>query len=279
MNLFTCLRALLVVALCSSGWAHAFSALVSPPRIETQIQAGQTIRQIIEITHASNTPGKYKMYTNDWKLNAAGAVDFFDDLQPGSCRPWVALERREISLGAQGKSRYRFEVTAPADITEGECRFVIMIEGETQDIPSQNINLPVAGRIGVIVYVALGNAAPKLEVVGASVITTGTSTTAVSQPTIEVRNTGTATGRLGGFLSGTDASGKKLEFSPEGSPILPGASRKITLVPSLPGSNASAGAAAASGAAAVQVRYPVTVEGQLEWGRERVKFEQRFVAP
>jgi hypothetical protein len=272
-------RTLAVLALCTGGLAHAFSALVSPPRIEVQAQAGQTLRQIIEITHASNAPGKYKIYTNDWTLNANGGVDFFDDLLPGSCRPWVALERRQISLGSQGKSRFRFEVTPPADTPVGECRFVIMIEGETQDIQSQNIKLPVAGRIGVIVYVALGNAAPKLEVMGSSVVTTGTLTQAVSQPVIEVRNTGNATGRLSGFLSGTDASGKKLEFSPDSFPILPGNTRMITLIPSLPGSSATAGTVAASGAAAVHVQYPVTIEGKLEWGSERVKFEQRFVAP
>jgi hypothetical protein len=269
------LQALVAMAMCASGLAHAFSALVSPPRIETQAKPGQTIRQIIEITHAANAPGKYRLYTNDWQLNSAGGVEFFEELQPGSCRPWVALERREISLGAQGKSRYRFEVTPPADAAEGECRFVIMVEGETQDIKSQNINLPVAGRIGVIVYVAVGNAAPKLEVLGASVVQTGTASQVVSNPVIEVRNSGAATGRMSGFLSGTDASGKKFDFSPEGSPILPGAVRRIVLVPNSPGGTA----ATDSAAAAVRVQYPITIQGQLEWGRERVKFEQRFVAP
>jgi hypothetical protein len=273
------LRALLALALCTSGLAHAFSALVSPPRIETQAKAGQTVRQIIEITHADNAPGKYKIYTNDWRLNSAGGVEFFDDLQPGSCRPWVALERRELSLGGQGKSRFRFEVSVPPDAPEGECRFVIMVEGETQDIQSQNINLPVAGRIGVIVYLAVGNAAPKLDIVGSAISTTGTGTFTVSTPVIEVRNTGTATGRLAGFLSGTDAAGTKLDFSPDGVPVLPGATRRIALVPSLPGSSATAGTTAASGAQAVPVQYPVTVQGQLEWGRERMNFEQRFAKP
>lgn len=273
------LRALLGLALCTGGLAHAFSALVSPPRIETQAKPGQTVRQIIEITHADNAPGKYKIYTNDWRINAAGGVEFFDDLQPGSCRPWVALERRELSLGAQGKSRYRFEITPPPDAPEGECRFVIMIEGETQDIKSQNINLPVAGRIGVIVYLAVGNAAPKLDIVGSAIDTTGTGSQTVSNPVVDVHNSGTATGRLAGFLSGTDAAGTKLEFSPDALPILPGTTRRIALVPSLPGSSATAGTAAASGAQAVPVQYPVTIEGQLEWGRERVKFVQRFAKP
>jgi hypothetical protein len=275
MNKMMCLRVMVALALCATGVVHAFSALVSPPRIETQAKPGQTIRQIIEITHAANTPGKYKLYTNDWRLNSAGGVEFFEDLQSGSCRPWVALERREISLGAQGKSRYRFEVTPPADAPEGECRFVIMVEGETQDIQSQNINLPVAGRIGVIVYVAIGNAAPTLEVLGASASQASTATQAVIYPAIEVRNSGAATGRLSGFLSGTDASGKKFDFSPEGSPILPGTVRRIVLVPNTPGGNA----ATDSAASAVRVQYPITIQGQLEWGRERVKFEQRFVAP
>lgn len=275
MNTTTFLRGLVAVALCTSGWVHGFSALVSPPRIETQAHPGQTIRQTIEITHAANTPGKYKFYTNDWQLNNAGGVEFFEDLQSGSCRTWVALERREITLGAQGKSRYRFEVTPPANAAEGECRFVIMVEGETQDIQSQNINLPVAGRIGVIVYVAVGNAAPQLEVLGASANPSGTATQAPNHPAIEVRNSGSATGRLSGFLSGTDASGKKFDFSPDGNPILPGAVRRIVLVPSLP----SGTGATDNSASAVRVQYPITVQGQLEWGRERVKFEQRFVAP
>jgi hypothetical protein len=269
------IRVVLALALGASSLAHAFSALVSPPRIETQAKPGQTIRQIIEITHAANTPGKYKLYTNDWQLNSAGGVEFFEDLQAGSCRPWVALERREINLGAQGKARYRFEVTPPADAPDGECRFVIMIEGETQDVKSQNINLPIAGRIGVIVYVAVGNAAPKLEVLGPSTSPTGTATQAVSHPAIAVRNSGSATGRLSGFLTGTDASGKKFDFSPEGSPILPGAVRRITLVPTIPGSVA----ANDSAADALRVQFPVTIQGQLEWGGERVKFEQRFAAP
>jgi hypothetical protein len=276
MNKMICLRVVVAMALCAGGWAHAFSALVSPPRIETQAKPGQTIRQIIEITHAANTPGKYKLYTNDWQLNSAGGVEFFEDLQSGSCRPWVALERREITLGAQGKSRYRFEVTPPADAPDGECRFVIMIEGETQDVKSQDINLPIAGRIGVIVYVAVGNAAPKLEVLGASSVPTATTTQAANHPAIEVRNSGGATGRLSGFLSGTDASGKKFDFSPEGNPILPGTVRRIALVASVPSGVAAADSAAA---AAVRVQYPITIQGQLEWGRERVKFEQRFAAP
>jgi hypothetical protein len=62
-------------------------------------------------------------------------------------------------------------------------------------------------------------------------------------------------------------------------PVLPGSTRRIALVPSLPGSSATAGTTAASGAQAVPVQYPVTVQGQLEWGRERVNFEQRFAKP
>ena len=44
-----------------------------------------------------------------------------------------------------------------------------------------------------------------------------------------VENTGTAHGRLSAFLSGTDAAGKKREFSPATLPILPGETRRIAL--------------------------------------------------
>jgi hypothetical protein len=45
---------------------------------------------------------------------------------------------------------------------------------------------------------------------------------------LEVENTGKATGRLSGFLTGTDGTGEKLEFSPMTTPILPGEVREIS---------------------------------------------------
>ena len=51
-------------------------------------------------------------------------------LRPGSCRPWVAIDRSDLTIPGGGRARFRFEVTPPADAPTGECRFALMIEGD-----------------------------------------------------------------------------------------------------------------------------------------------------
>jgi hypothetical protein len=247
--------------------AHAqggFSSLISPPRVETAVRPGQTTRQVLEVSQVGPVPGRLKVYTNDWALNASGGVDFHDELRPGSCRPWVALERREVAVPGNGKVRFRFEITPPADAPVAECRFAIMFEGlEASAANSGSMSFPVSGRIGVIVYAAMSGAKPELKV-----LQTMVSRDKEPLPVLRIENTGNAHGRLGGLLIGTDAKGAKLEFTPTSLPILPGETRDISLSVNVEGSTK------------VQaIRYPVTVKGGLEWGGQRQAFEQTFTVP
>ena len=255
--------AILVASLIplASG-AQGFAALVSPPRFELTAKAGEKLRQVMEVTNAGAQAAKYKLKTTDWSLAEDGAVRFDDELAPGSCRPWVAIESKQITVGAGGKYRFRFEVSPPADAPAGECRFAIMIEGDEQTVQSPNgPSFPIAGRLGVIVYVALGDAAPKLEVIGTKVAPVND----VPQPVIVLKNTGNAHGRITGFLSGTDASGKKLEFTPSSLPIMVGESRSIALI------------AYGEKDEVIRISYPITIKGKLEWGDNRsTPFEQTF---
>lgn len=251
--------ALLVVhgAACAQG----FAALVSPPRFELAAKPGEKIRDVMEITNASPAPAKYRVRTADWTLSPDASVTFDDALKPGSCRPWVAVESRQISVGAGGKYRYRFEVAPPADAAPGECRFAILIEGDEQQVQTPGgPAFPIAGRLGVIVYVAVGGAAPNLEVVDGKVA----SVNAEDLPVLTVRNTGNAHGRLGGFLSGTDANGNKVEFTAASLPILPGETRPIPLVVYRDKDEP------------VKIAYPITIHGKLEWGGKSSAFERRF---
>lgn len=229
-----------------------FSLAVSPPRFELSAEPGNRVREILELTHNDSRAGLYKFRTADWTLRPDGTVDFTDELAPGSCRPWVAIERREVSVTPGRPYRFRFEVAPPADTPPMECRFAIMIEG---DQPATMPGSPVAlgARIGVVVYVAIGGAAPVLELAGTSVQAVGGAPT----PVVRIRNRGNAHGRLAGFLSGTDAAGTKLEFQPGTSPILPGETRDIALLATRPGNTD----------AAVAVRFPITISGKLEWGK------------
>jgi hypothetical protein len=241
--------------------AQGFAAYVSPPRVEVQVQPGEPLRQVVELQHVGNQPGQYRFYTNDWTLGDDNAVTFTNDLSPDSCRPWVAIERRDLTLAAGARYRYRFEISPPAGTPPRECRFALMIEGLDTAQVTGDINFPVSGRIGVIVYAAVGGAKPELSLTGQQVTTINGQPTA----TLSVRNTGTATGRLEGFVNGTDASGRSLELSPVDLPILPGETRRIALNPVVD-----------QGQTPPQLVFPLSVSGRLEWADQGLPIDIRF---
>jgi hypothetical protein len=256
-----CLAASLLALASMNVAAQGFAAMASPPRFELRMKPGQVTREVVEITNAANNPGRYRVRTADWSLGADVSVAFHEVLQPGSCRPWVAIERPQVVVPPGGRLRYRFEVAVPADAPSGECRFALMIEGEDAAMTqSAGLMVPVTGRLGVIVYIAIGDARPRLEIIDA----TTTTLNGERVPAVRVRNTGNAHGRLSGFLNGTDARGREFEFAPSTFPILPGEMRTIALNPAAPGSEG------------VKVAYPVTVRGQLEWDNGRAEFDRRF---
>ena len=186
---------------------------------------------------------------------------FHDELTAGSCRPWVAIERPLVTLPGGGTIRYRFEVAVPADAPPGECRFGILIEGDEPSVTkAQSLSLPVVGRIGIIVYVKVGDGAPKIEVFGPEVA----SLNGVQVPALRVHNSGDAHVRLSGFLTGTDAKGKKYDVTPSDLPILPGEERLVFLTPSTPEEEHP------------QASFPMTVKGTLEWGDQSTELNELF---
>lgn len=248
---------LMVAAHCQAQ----FAAAVTPPRFELSVEPGQVARQVIEITHAIPGSGSYRVYTTDWAMDASGALTFYDTLQPGSCRPWVAIERRDITVVNGTRLRYRFEVAPPAGTSATECRFALMIESKPQEVKTgETASFPMNGRIGVIVYASVGAARAVLEAGELSV----DNFDGKAVPMLTVHNRGNATGRLAGSVKGVDPSGRTLEFSPESVPILPGQSRRIALQLFEPAGRAAA--AAGRAASAAPVRWPLALRGTLEYG-------------
>ncbi len=257
-----CLLIFFAIVEFTPALADDFAVIATPPRFEIIGKPGTVTRQIIEITNASLTPGKYNIKTNDWTLDANGGTQFTDALSSDSCRPWVSLERLQITVPSNAKYRFRFEVNPPANTTSGECRFAIMITGDEQTAKTADgLTFPFSGRLGVIVYVEIGDVKPQLDVVASEVkIIEG-----VPKPVIDVRNSGNAHGRLTGFLSGIDATGKKIEFAPSGLPIMAGETRKISL-----------DIQQATDSPLPIIQYPITVHGNLEWDNKTRPFEQEF---
>lgn len=262
MNALILLGCLLTTSLAAPARAQGFGASISPPRFELQVKAGQTQREVIEIQHIGTQNGTFRIYTNDWTFQADGSLAFSNELAEGSCRPWVAVERRDLTITPNARYRYRFEITAPADTPPRECRFAIMIEGtDPARVEQSGVNIPVGGRIAVIVYAAIGGAEPQLAITDMRVLTAAGQSVA----TLAVRNTGNAHGRLEGFLDGVDATGRKFELSPADLPILPGETKTIAIL-----------AVSEERQKPPIIQFPLAVKGTIEWGKTRVPLEHTF---
>lgn len=248
---------------CAPGvmQAQGFAVYISPPRFEVQATPGQPLRQVLEIQHVGQEKGNFRIYTSDWTLQPDNSVTFSEALGPDSCRPWVAIERRELLIEPGARYRYRFEITPPPGTPARECRFAIMVEGLDKARAQGNLDIPVGGRIGVIVYATIGNAAPQLAIVGTRVDTRNGQPTAV----VDVRNSGNAHGRLEGYVNGTDATGARFEMAPSDLPILAGETRAVTITPVME-----------EGKPAPEVRFPLTIKGNLEWGKNRLPLDTSF---
>jgi hypothetical protein len=258
------LLALLLPLTVATAAQADFSFAATPPRYEIAGKPGERLRQVLEITNVSRTPSGLGIRTADWEFQRNDTVVFHDALQAGSCRPWVAIERRDLQLGPGQTYRFRFEVAPPAGTAPVECRFAILLEGKEATAGTASAP-PVAGRLGVIVYLAVGDVSPQLGVTAARVETRNAQLTAV----LDIQNTGTAHGRLDGFLRAVDARGTTFDVSPAGTPILPGETRAIALQFSVPG----------DAKAQAQPTFPLTVRGKLEWGKDRSTDLDRRFAP
>lgn len=257
----TTLCALALACTPLGALAQGFAAYITPPRFEVQAAPGQTLRQVVEIQHVGQQKGNYRIYTNDWSFMPDNSVAFSDALAADSCRPWVAVERRELTIEPGARYRYRFEITPPPGTPARECRFALMVEGLEPARVQGDLNFPVGGRIGVIVYATIGDAAPQLDIVATRVAQVDGKPTAV----VEVRNRGNAHGRLEGFVNGTDAGGTRFEMAPADLPILPGETRRVSITP-----------VTEDGKPAPPIRFPLTVKGNLEWGKNRLPLEASF---
>lgn len=233
--------------------AAGFAAAVMPPRFELTATPGQTLRDVLVIGNQGADTSTFDVYTADWKLEANGGVTlFYPDLQPGSCRPWTRIESHSVTLDAGEQRHYRFEVHVPPDAVPGECRFAIVFQPPAR--ASRNaqggINLPLQARLAVIVYVIVGDAAPRLEFKGLSMAEVNKRRI----PVVTLHNAGNAHGRPQGLLKGVDADGAVHAFYVSPSPILPGQTR---IIPIWPEQDAQGNP--------IVVKTPLHLQGDIEW--------------
>ena len=233
--------------------ADAFAGLVSPPRFELKAKPGEVLREVLEIGNDAVVADEFAVSTADWHLNTQGGVEFHDTLDKGSCRPWVRIERRTLNMQPKSVRKFRFELHVPPDAAPQECRFAIIIEKAPEKVPqvsTGSIQIPLQGRIGVIVYAAVGGVAPKLELRSVGLKQFNGRLT----PSATFFNSGSSHGRPEGVLEGRDAAGNSFEFVVSPLPILPGETRSVALwAQETPDKKAPA------------IAYPLRLRGTIEW--------------
>ena len=254
--------ALLIVPL--TAIADGFSVLVAPPRFELKANAGDVVREHLNINNPDNRPLTLLVRTADWDLTGDGAATFHPAiLQPGSCRPWIRIERHQVRLPARGEKRYRFEIHVPEDTPPGECRSALLIEAPPEDAVEAragSLNLPVRGRIAVVIYLIIGDAAPELRLQD----TLLDEYNGLQTPFVVVHNSGNAHGRTTGFVDATDANGKRFDFEITPLPILPGQTRRVPLFQPM-----------INGQEQQPFIPPLELRGTIEWDGGKEKFTQR----
>lgn len=242
-----------------------FAAEVSPPRLVLQAKPGQILRERLEIANAGDRNATYRLRSADWMLSDSGGLRFIDDqLVPNSCRPWLRLERPSLVLAPRQRHRYRFEVHVPEDATRRECRLAILLEQPDQTPAVQGpLTIPISGRIAVIVYVAVGGAAPELVVHS---IQPDPKDAALLM--LQTENRGDAHGRFAALLEARDATGQRYQVEVSNIAVLAGQTRELEARLRLPVRNG----------AAMEPRYPLRLQGELAWDGGRIPIDQTLNA-
>lgn len=255
------------LVLAEPAHAGTFDVSISPPRIEQRAKPGKIARNSLAITNFASEPGRYLVKTADWGLTEEGRVTFNEGApDERSCRPWVRIERRQLTVPAGATKGYRFEVHVPAGVEAGECRFALLLSADPKAVEPMglgNISFPVVGRLAVIVYVTVGKARADLKLRGLEMRERQGQTV----PVVLLENTGNAHGRPAGDLTAVDASGRKTILAVEPFPVLPGETRAITLQPVDRLRQGSQDQAFA-------LKPPFTIRGKIQWDGGSTKLDQ-----
>jgi hypothetical protein len=132
-------------------------------------------------------------------------VTFHEQPLPDSCRPWVAIERPEVSLPGGGTIRYRFEVQVPKDAPMASVALA-----SSSRVTSR---LRKAARCGCRSPGASASSSTSRSATAANIQIFGPDVVTLNGrkiPALRVLNDGNVHARVSGFLTGKDASGKSM---------------------------------------------------------------------
>ena len=196
-----------------------------------------------------------------WGYNGNGALGLGDATNRSSVELVRIAQRRVVDLSSYGSSSEQGLVFL---LDDGQ----VLASGYDEDIAKGALLIRADARLlgatlaaGQSLVHTLDPAHRAYLVVSKGTVTVNGTPTAV----VDVRNSGNAHGRLEGFVNGTDARGTRVEMAPADLPILPGETRAVAILP-----------VPENGKPAPELHFPLTVKGQLEWGKNRLPLDARF---
>ncbi len=244
-----------------------FAVSAVPSRFEIHAAAGERVVRSVSLRNVGDKAIPLRARTLDWTMDEKANIQFIDGLTSDSCRPWVAVERREFNVEGSRERNFRFQIDVPKQAPAGECRFMLAIESvapaaeRKETVQGREISMPVGARLALPVYVVVGGAAPKLTVLSFGVEDVRGQRT----PVIRVRNSGNAHGRLEGSADAVDAKGTRFEIAPDASAVLPGQTRSLALA-----------AQPARGQKPYTFVLPITVKGSFDSDSGAIPIDARF---
>ena len=120
-------------AVCLLGVIPAkaqMSIMVTPIRVEHQVQAGANETNVIEIRNEGAEPSRISVHAEDWTMDRKGTVSFSPaGGDPSSCANWLEINPTDFRLDPGQARQIRYSLTVPAEAKDGGYRAAIALEG------------------------------------------------------------------------------------------------------------------------------------------------------
>lgn len=203
---------------------------MSPVTFELAADPGDTLSNVIKITNPSSSSVGVKMEIEDFAaVGEAGKVAVLDEENKTySLRKWIKVEPGLFTLAPGEAKIINFSINVPSNAEPGGHYASILSVVTANTAP--NSGSAVAQKVGALVLLSVSGAV-KEDLLIKEFSTSGFLEKGPVPFTIRFENTGSIHVRPAGFVSISDAWGKKLkDIAFPQKNILPGAIRKLDVV-------------------------------------------------
>ena len=223
--------ALVCLGLVAGPAAAQVSVEVSPLRVELSVAPGATHTQAVTLTNQSDKPVRIRARVEDWFLTKDGTPQF-TPAPPGtwtSASSWVRLAPPEQVIEPGQPGTVRFTTNVPAGATEGGYRSAIVFEfgPPGADLLGAGRDVVFRSRVVTVLYVAVGQPAPKVDLTNLTVRSTPGKPAEVLAT---LQNTSRANVRTKGVVIVYDKAGTVVrQIDIPSVPVLPESEREVAI--------------------------------------------------